>query len=253
MDEILNKINSMTKYPSIPTYHFMGEKGRLREEVQVPFDLPVILREKVDGVNARIAKYPSGLYLIGSREELLYARGDIIGNPQLGIVDALKPIAARLPSCDVLTIFYLEVYGGTVTKGSKQYTGNKAVGWRLFDIATIPELDILKMPIEQIASWRDNGGQTFHCERDLREASSELSIPLAPLIGISSIPSTLEDTHAWMKSMITVTNAALDSGAVGRPEGIVARAPDRSKIAKLRFEDYERTLRKELNTKTDKV
>jgi hypothetical protein len=38
------------------------------------------------------------------------------------------------------------------------------------------------------------------------------------------------------------TRAGLDRAA-GRPEGLVVRNKDRSKIAKLRFEDYERTLR----------
>jgi len=33
----LRKLNSLTKYPSIPTYHKLGEKGILTEEVQVDF------------------------------------------------------------------------------------------------------------------------------------------------------------------------------------------------------------------------
>ncbi|MFI7515873.1 hypothetical protein ACIBVK_20520 [Micromonospora echinofusca] len=57
---------------------------------------PVTLTEKVDGTNARIVGLPGGAYLIGSREELLYARGDLIGNPALGIVDALRDVAERL-------------------------------------------------------------------------------------------------------------------------------------------------------------
>lgn len=72
----------MTKYPSILTYHKLGEKGKLLDEVQVPFDQPAILAEKIDGVNSRIIIFPDGLYIIGSREELLYAKGDLIGNPQ---------------------------------------------------------------------------------------------------------------------------------------------------------------------------
>lgn len=39
--------------------------------------------------------------------------------------------------------------------------------------------------------------------------------------------------------MLPQTNVALDKGAGGRGEGIVARI-SRSAIAKLRFEDYER-------------
>lgn len=39
------------------------------------------------------------------------------------------------------------------------------------------------------------------------------------------------------------TRAKLDGGGGGKAEGIVMRTPDRSVIAKLRIEDYERALR----------
>jgi len=236
----LNKLNSMTKYPSILTYHKMGERGKLVNEVQVPFDSPAILTEKIDGVNGRIIVMPDGLYIIGSREELLYAKGDMIGNPQLGIVDALKPIAERIKPSSILTVYYFEVYGGNVTKNSKQYTGSKTVGHRLFDIVAIPEWkEILEMPVERIATWRDNGGQTFYGEAQLLDSGFQLT----PRINLGHPPIDVKETHDWLKSMIHITNAALDGGALGRPEGIVARLSDRSIIAKLRFEDYERTLR----------
>jgi hypothetical protein len=137
----LNKINSMTKYPSILTYHKLGERGRLLDEVNISFDNPVILTEKIDGVNGRIIVFPDGLYIIGSREELLYAKGDLIGNLQLGIVDILKPIAEKLVPISIVIIYYLEVYGGKTTKNGKQYTGNQAMGARLFDIAMILNQD----------------------------------------------------------------------------------------------------------------
>lgn len=62
----------------------------------IEFNGPVTLTEKVDGTNSRIIVLPDGSYLIGSREELLYARGDLIGNPALGIVDALRDVAENL-------------------------------------------------------------------------------------------------------------------------------------------------------------
>lgn len=94
----LNKLNSMTKYPSIPTYHALGDKGTLLEQI-VTFNVDdgeVILTEKVDGTNSRIILLPDGNFVLGSREELLFAKGDLIGNPALGIVDALKNIADSL-------------------------------------------------------------------------------------------------------------------------------------------------------------
>jgi len=177
----LNKLNSMTKYPSILTYHKLGEKGRLLDEVQVEFDCPVIVTEKIDGVNARIILFPDGFYIIGSREELLYGRGDLIGNPQLGIVDELKPVAQNLTTPNVLTVCYFEVYGGSVTKNSKQYTNEKRMGHRLFDIVEIPNFEYFyHLPIEQIASWRDNGGQKFLSESELHE----IQLKLTPRTGI---------------------------------------------------------------------
>ncbi|WP_236142941.1 RNA ligase family protein [Nostoc sp. CMAA1605] len=100
----LNKLNSLTKYPSIPTYHALGEKGKLLEET-VTFDGEVILTEKVDGTNSRIILLPDGNYVLGSREELLFAKGDLIGNPALGIVNSLKGVADLLPqSQDCITV-----------------------------------------------------------------------------------------------------------------------------------------------------
>jgi hypothetical protein len=241
----LQKLNTMTKYPSILTYHTLGERGKLKEEVQVPFDQPAILTEKIDGVNARIILFPSGLYIIGSREELLYAKEDLIGNPQLGIVDTLKPVAEKFPTTRIeFAVLYLEVYGGRTTPGSKQYTGNRVMGHRLFDIAMIPNYhEILDKPIEEIAHWRDTGGQKFHDEFDFAYSSTMLGIRTVPRIGVADIPTSRQDTYDWMKTTISKTQAVLDKDAIGNPEGIVARSVDRKRIAKLRFEDYERTFR----------
>jgi len=239
----LEKLNSMTKYPSILTYHKMGERGRLLDEIQVNFEgQKVILTEKVDGVNGRIILFPDGFYVIGSREELLYAKGDLIGNPQLGIVDTLKPIAEKLAPRFWITVFYFEVYGGKTTKSSKQYTGSGLVGARLFDMVKIFNPDeIVNLPIEKIATWRDNGGQKFYSEITLQN----LNLPLSPRIGEDWVPDgNVQEVYDWLKTKIQTTKCSLDNGALGRPEGLVVRTFDRSKIAKIRFEDYERTMRK---------
>jgi hypothetical protein len=215
----LNKLNSMTKYPSILTYHRMGERGRLLDEIQVPFDDPVILTEKVDGTNGRIILFPDGFYIIGSRDELLYAKGDLIENPQLGIVEVLKPVAEKLEPRLWTTIFYFEIFGGKIGKNGKQYTGIESLGYRLFDVAFIPgsvKEKVMNLPIEQIASWRDNGGQIFYSEPML----AGIGLPLTPRIGIDSIPDgDVQEVYDWLKSKIQTTKAALDEGGSKKTRG----------------------------------
>ena len=247
----LRKLNSMTKYPSIPTYHALGERGALTEDA-IAFTGRVIGREKIDGTNARMVFAGAGQYLIGSREELLYAGGDLIGNPALGIVDALRETADALraepPADGDLLICYGEVYGGNVTAGSKQYTGEKRVGFRVFDVAVIANVaEMLTFAPERIAAWREDGGQTFHHEDALRAFTNEAGLALAPPVydgDAAEIGKSVDEAFAFLERTIKKSNCVLDTKAGGRPEGIVIRTPDRRQIAKLRFEDYEKTIRR---------
>lgn len=247
----LKATNSLTKYPSILTYHALGDRGRVTDTVQVDFDAPVLVTEKVDGTNARIIVHRSD-YLIGSREELLHARGDCIHNPSMGIVEAIRPVAEALASGSLATrdhvlVLYGEVYGGKVTGASKHYTSSGAVGFRAFDVQTFDDVDfgdMLSWPVEKIAAWRDGGGQRFWGWGDvhaLAEALGERTVPLLTP-GAGRLSASPADTLAWMRQAITNTRAGID--AHGRPEGLVLRTADRSRIAKLRFEDYERGSRK---------
>jgi len=63
----------------------------LPQEIQDDY---VLVTEKVDGCNGRIIILPDG-YLIGSREELLHASGDLIFNSDCGIVETLRPVADK--------------------------------------------------------------------------------------------------------------------------------------------------------------
>jgi hypothetical protein len=238
----LNKLNSMTKYPSIPTYHALGEKGALLEQT-VNFEGEIILTEKVDGTNSRIILLPDRNFVLGSREELLFAKGDLIGNPALGIVDALKDIADSLPESQTsITVAYLELYGGKITAASKQYTSQKNLGWRLFDVAVLTDIEALfTKSLQQLAAWRDHGGQVFLDEEQLIKAGKDYGLQLTPRIAkVKSLPVTIQETDEFLKATLPQTNVALDAGAGGRAEGIVARTISRSAIAKLRFEDYQR-------------
>lgn len=252
----LDKLNSATKYPSILTYHEMGERGRLTPTVQVPFPAgqKIHLTEKVDGTNGRIIVLPSKhpiahfgdrRYLIGSREEFLFAENDLIYAKDYGIVDALKPVAGRLHGDpDLIFALFFEVYGGDLP-ASKQYTGNKAVSLRIFDTARVP-MDVLDRPIEKIASWRDHGGQDFLSQEELEAqirglADIGMTVERVPWLGACDLlPDTVEATYEWLKAF-GKSRCDLGGGS-GRAEGVVVRTQDRKAIAKIRFEDYERTL-----------
>lgn len=232
----------MTKYPSISTYHSLGDKGILLEET-VQFEGEIVLTEKVDGTNSRIILLPDGNFVLGSREELLYAKGDLIGNPALGIVDALKGVADSLPQLESdIKVFYLELYGGKITAASKQYTTQQSIAWRLFDVAVLIDLETLfSKSVQQLAAWRDNQGQTFLAEEQLQNEAKEYGFELTPrLATVEALPTQIQETHEFLKSLLPQTQVALDAGAGGRAEGIVARTLSRSAIAKLRFEDYDR-------------
>jgi hypothetical protein len=245
----LASLNSATKYPSIPTYHALDPRNGGLMEVPTTFESDVILTEKVDGTNGRIILMPDGDYYIGSREELLHARGDRITNPALGIVDALRPLADQLKQHDdhgQILVYFLEVYGHKVGSAAKQYTGQGSVGHRLFDVACLLP-DVLDWPREQISSWREGGGQRFCTEATLQRVAHSEGVELTPRLGTvaaDDVPTGVDEMAVFLAGRLPVTQVALDEGAGGSPEGIVLRSGDRAVIAKARFQDYARTLKR---------
>ncbi|AEV86613.1 hypothetical protein ACWT_5596 [Actinoplanes sp. SE50] len=245
----LTALNSLTKYPSIPTYHELDPRnGGLTETVTV-LPGPVYASEKIDGTNSRLIMLPDGNHLIGSREELLYARGDLIGNPSQGIVASLRTVAENLPDqhlpADTLRVYYLELYGGRIGAQAKNYSTRGAIGWRLFDVAEVSGLaELLTWPAPRIAAWREDGGQTWATEDELRAVTAfDLAPQLFTMDG-ADLPADVAGMHAFLGERLPRTLVALDDSGQGRPEGIVLRTADRSVIAKARFQDYERTLKR---------
>lgn len=249
----LDKFNSMTKYPPIPTYHTMA-KGKLLDEVRVQFTGRVIGTEKVDGINARIIFCPDQSVLVGSREDLLWERTDLIHNPAMGIVDCLKDkvhalerklIDLCLP--DRIMVFYGEVFGHGIGNSAKNYTKSNQVDFRLFDVAFINNFDeILSRPLEGISFWRHRSCSRFASETDIAEIAAHTGFRCVPSLfamDASMLPTDIEDTYAFLHHYDTCW-CKLDTEADGIPEGIVVRTSNRSRIAKLRREDYANTLRK---------
>ena len=60
------------------------------------------------------------------------------------------------------------------------------------------------------------------------------------------LPTTIADTYAWLQGQIDQTRAFIDCvdlPPAGRAEGLVLRSADRKRIVKIRFEDYQRTVK----------
>lgn len=254
--QFLDNLNSATKYPSIPTYHVLGDRGKLTSERIVPAEDggSLYLSEKIDGTNVRIIILDDKHYLIGSREEILYYSKDLLYNPSQHIVQHVKFIAPEIIHslidngyAEHITIVYGELYGGNIGKNADQYTiDNKQFEFRVFDIASIKMSDFVDKTPAAISAWRESGGQNFFDALTLNECSLDwYNASLAPNLGLrtESLPETIEDTYEWLKNTIVTTKAAINSKAGLKPEGVVVRNKNRSYIVKIRYEDYERTLK----------
>ncbi|WP_153796754.1 RNA ligase family protein [Foetidibacter luteolus] len=241
------KINTLTKYPSILTLHQLGERGRLKNELTTPIQgEKMYATEKIDGTNARIICYGSE-YLIGAREFILHHSHDLYFDNAQGIVDGLKELSVKIPQTDKLTVIYGEFYGGKTTANSKWY-GQDKNGFRVFDVAVYDDLSMLEMSQQEISKWREreteNGivyGQNFLPRLEIESKFS--GFELVPIVDFDLGDMSHSVVLDNLKKFIPNTNVALSENALKKAEGVVLRNESRSKIVKVRFEDYERTLR----------
>lgn len=246
----LETLNGLTKYPSIATLHAMGEKGRLSEALSAPLPSePLFVTEKIDGSNARIILSPDGDFVIGSREELLHAKGDRVWNPAQGIVEAVRPVAELVLAgwrreVSAWGAIFGEVYGHNKGRNARNYA-TLASGFRVFDIIQFDQAALdaaLSLSRESLATWRDEGRQPFVPEGRLRELCGVLELSPVPTLECAPPPTGIAETAAWLKGVSSRTRAALDTEP-GESEGVVIRSRSRSFIAKARHEDYQRTLK----------
>lgn len=270
----IRKLNSMTKYPSILTYHNLGPRGSLVDSLVEgrKFSCQMVyVTEKIDGTNSRILVFTDeegniSDYFFGSREEMLYAKGDRVCIDNSGITIACsanmeiiqkasenKTIQMRndgdkepilLPNR--MYVLYGETYGGKIN-AHKQYTGHNAINMRFFDAwcMTIDEVlnYINTMTLDALASWRDNGGQPFMSVTRLYSLLENLNLTKVPYINCicgCEIPDDLQGVWDWMQQFAHSV-ATIDSDGKGDSEGIVIRTENRDLIRKIRFEDYKKT------------
>ena len=242
-----DKINTLTKYPSILTLHQLGEKGRLKNELTAPLDgEELYATEKIDGTNVRIVCY-NNQHLIGSRENILFHSDDLYFDPAQGIVEGIKNLGIKIPETEVFTVIYGELYGGKITSNSKWY-GQDKIGFRVFDISEYNDMSILNFDILDISKWREtetpNGivyGQNFLTREEISDRFNNL--PLVPLVNFDLGDFSHITILDNLKKYIPNTNVYLSDNSTKKAEGVVLRNKNRTKIVKIRYEDYERTLR----------
>ncbi|TMR10108.1 hypothetical protein ETD86_41010 [Nonomuraea turkmeniaca] len=244
-EAVQDKVNTLTKYPSIPTYHEMTHISRsgMLTETPTVYTGPVLLTEKADGVNVRMTRLPDGDWLIGLREEWLTARGDRVPARDFGVVKAVRDLMPRIePQSGAVVTLYAEVFGSKAMNAWKNY-GDGTASVRLFDVSVI-DLGMLELDRDRLSSWRKNGGQPFLAEADLQAMAARVGVELTPRLGEidgADLPDSVDGMRAFLEPYRTTRLAT--SGIPGFSEGVVFRSPDRGTISKARFTDYDKTIR----------
>ncbi|WP_158408797.1 RNA ligase family protein [Fibrella aestuarina] len=270
-----DRLNSLTKFPSILTLHGIGDRGRLTDQLTTTFDPdePLLVREKVDGTNVRILiTSPTAYtvdYIVGSRESLLHRAGETMYDPSVGIVDWLQelrilPLLAQLKPVthDVaLRVVYGELYGGNVGASAKQY-GKQHADFRIFDVTDYrPDQlkELLAYTPAELSQWREREtyegivyGQPFLTHQQVRDLLGPTVFKGIPIlktnrachwIGTDAQPMSHADVLERLRATLPLSRCIIGGDALGKAEGVILTDATRSKIVKVRFEDYERTLR----------
>lgn len=243
-------LNSLTKYPSIYTYHPLS-RGIVQEELNEGLGFKeneFNITEKVDGTNSRIVIY-QGDYVIGTREELIYSRGDRVIDPSDLVTNSLLKLAEELAinpkyNNDSVFVFYFETYGGGIqNKVSKNYTSDQSLkGIRLFDITEMEISEIMditgSMTRDQLSGWRQRDRKRFKDRNEVNAICKELRIWSVPYLESNTpIPTAIKDILPWLEQY-RKTKVSID-GTIGNSEGIIVRSNDNQLVRKIRFEDYE--------------
>lgn len=254
------KGNSLTKYPSIMTYHKMG-KGILEEKINMPEqdrDQNVYISEKIDGINMRILIL-NGDYVIGSREEFIYAKGDRAVSPNIKdyigymISTAEDLIRSKAIKRDVLYCIYGELYGSKIQSAWKRYTSSKdTYGYRIFDVWDMPVLEFAtmydSMTPDAASNWRESNRQPWYDVYALSSFVEATNLDTVPYIKHDSLKNIPEDKEGAFLYLLDFQKTIIDLDGSKKnctdAEGIVIRTENRDYISKLRFADYAKTFRK---------
>ena len=96
-----------------------------------------------------------------------------------GMVNAVPGFGDQPKVINGCSDLFVEVFGGSVGGNARQYTGEKRVSFRLFDIVDVPDAEErLQLTPECIALWREGGGRSFATVTQLRELAAKLAAAL---------------------------------------------------------------------------
>lgn len=265
----LAQLNTLTAYPSILTQHERGEKGKLVEThtTRAVRGIALTATEKINGTSVRILVFADGSYLIGGRETLLHHSGDLLYDPDNGVVAGLLAGvlqgSARQPtwcatvghSISPLTVIYGEAYGGSIGP-HKQYSSG-VFGFRVFDVAVFETSEaleqLLKLAPSKLSLWRESSagpgqglryGQPFLPESALNNYCECRGLNRVPTLGAILFTSNLSliATQKLLTELSPATQARTSPAGLGGSEGVVLTSADRLVRVKLRHEDYARSV-----------
>lgn len=243
------KVNSLTKYPSILTLHKFGERGKLTEQITTNIEgEKMFATEKIDGTNVRIICWGDE-FLIGSRKCILHYSDDFYWDEAMGIVNQFYELKIPVLQPDYLTVVYGELFGGKITPNSKNY-GKDKHGFRVFDIAVLKDLSVLEESLNDISNWRERSLDSS-VDDTIKYGQGFVSLDKLETYGYDLVPKvefnleslSHEKVLEALNRFIPETRVPLSETAKLKTEGVVLRNFDRTKIVKLRFEDYQKTLK----------
>lgn len=265
------KLDSMTKYPSMPNYHSMENQKMLKVPVEIAVDFigeSVFLFEKIDGMNMRLIFGFDGMVYLGTRDRLVfgpvhytklcdcYMHNYNVEIFKLLILPHLESIYQFMRNVKIIMqtgpsfiVMYFELYGSEIGDQSKNYstdTSKKAIA--LLDIAWVEdEPKVLAMKLESLRSWRDRGGQTYLGIYNVYRMAEQIGLSCPPQLTKEPMANfridSIHDAFNLIKAWSGLTRVNLD-GKEGKSEGIIVRNEDRTKIAKLRIDEYRYTIQK---------
>ena len=225
----LDRLLSRTAYHPPPPFHEPDADDRSLGPALPKPPGDVIATELLDGVSFRVAVFPDGSHLIGTRGRWLYAGGDVIADAAHGLVAAVRPAAERISGepGGVLAVWGELIGGGTA--GAGRYTGRREVGFGVFDVLRV--------------NLGDEGEPEYLPEKELLAFAERSALPLVPRVArfpARDLPTKPEAVRTLLEELLPNSRCRLDADAADAPAGLVVRTPDRGWIATMRADKYRR-------------